>query len=306
MSIGFRPITIATRPSKLAEWQAKFVADAIASHHPTQELRIKVIITRGDRALDQPLPELGGKGIFTQELEAELREGKVDLAVHSLKDMPVEGSAGLCLGAVLEREDPRDVLISRSGAALADLAVGSVVGTSSPRREAQVRALRPDLNIAPIRGNVETRIEKVNSGEYDGAVMAAAGIIRLGLEEHVREYFSFDQMLPAPGQGALAIQVRCEDEAVIELLKLIEPSNVRRAVETERFFLAGLGGGCSAPVGAIAATKGESIYMRGFVGTLDGKEIVRVEGEGVDPQELGFRLAAEARDHGAERLMRDE
>ncbi|MDF1499634.1 MAG: hydroxymethylbilane synthase [Anaerolineales bacterium] len=298
-------LTIATRPSQLARWQADFVAEALSAHHSNLDVRIKVITTRGDKTLDQPLPEIGGKGIFTQELEAELLGGGVDLAVHSLKDLPVDDPPGLCLGAILQREDPRDVLISRSGASLADLAAGSVVGTSSPRREAQVRALRPDLQIMPIRGNVETRIRKVTDGEYDAAVMAAAGVIRLGLEQHVREYFSLDQILPAPGQGALAVQVRCEDKRVLTLLDPIESESIRHPVQAERFFLAGLGGGCSAPVGAFAEVHDGAIHLTGFVGSLEGTQVIRVHAEGEDPEELGMRLANQALGQGAHELIAD-
>lgn len=301
-----RTITIATRPSKLARWQANFVAEALTAQQPELDVRIKVITTRGDKSLDQPLPEIGGKGIFSQELEAELRAGTVDLAVHSLKDLPVEDPPGLCLGAILEREDSRDVLIASAGVGLADLAAGAVVGTSSPRREAQIKALRPDLGVKPIRGNVETRVRKVTDGEYGAAVLAAAGLIRLGLQDHVRQYFSFDQILPAPGQGALAVQVRCDDEGVLALLVALESSGVRRAVQAERCFLAGLGGGCSAPVGAYGEARDGIIHLDGFVGSLDGVQIIRVNGEGADPQELGYRLAEVALEQGAKDLIPDE
>lgn len=306
MTSGSYLITIATRPSQLARWQANFIAEVLSVRQPHLDVHIKVITTRGDKTLDQPLPEIGGKGIFTQELEAELRSGKVDVAVHSLKDLPIEDPPGLRLGAILQREDPRDVLIASDGVRLVDLAPGARVGTSSPRREAQVMALRSDLAVKPIRGNVETRIRKVTDGEYDAAVMAAAGVIRLGLEDQIRQYFSFDQILPAPGQGALAVQVRCDDDRVINLLKAIESASVRRAVEAERYFLAGLGGGCSAPVGAFAERRDGSIHLDGFVGSLDGAHMIRVQGEGDDPQEVGFRLADEALERGAKDLIPDE
>lgn len=301
-----RALIIATRPSQLARWQANFVAETLSAHQPELNIGIKVITTRGDKTLGQPLPEIGGKGVFTQELETELRAGTVDLAVHSLKDLPVEAPPGLCLGAILQREDPRDVLIANDGAELADLAPGSILGTSSPRREAQVKTLRPDLRVKPIRGNVETRIRKVTSGDYDAAVIAAAGVIRLGLEDYVRQYFSLDQILPAPGQGALAVQVRCDDARVRNLLNAIESASIRRAVQAERYFLAGLGGGCSAPVGAYAEERDGAIQMNGFVGSLGGGQTIRVRGEGNDPQEVGFRLADEALKRGAKDLIPDE
>lgn len=305
MKANLRSLTIATRPSQLARWQANFVAEELSAQQPELDVRIKVITTRGDKTLDQPLPKIGSKGIFTQGLEAELRADTVDLAVHSLKDLPIEDPEGLCLGAILQREDPRDVLIARDGDGFVDLPPKSILGTSSLRREAQIKALRSDLMIKSIRGNVETRIRKVMDGKYDAAVMAAAGVIRLGLEEHILEYFSFDQILPAPGQGALAVQARSDDTWILNLLNMIESASVRRSVQAERYFLAGLGGGCSAPVGAYAEERDSMIHLDGFVGSLDGYQIIRVKGEGKDPEELGFRLAYEALGRGARDLIPD-
>lgn len=262
-----------------------------------------VIKTSGDRTPDQPLPAFGGKGAFTSELEQSLRNRKVDLAVHSLKDLPIENPPDLVLGAVLMREDARDVLISSRGAVLADLPAGASVGTSSPRRQAQILALRPDLLVRSIRGNVETRIRKVREGQYEAAVLAAAGVLRLGLAEHVAEWFSLDQMLPAPGQGALAVQCRAGDEQVLDLLRPLMSKPVQAAVTAERTFLSQLGGGCLLPVGAYADIQEGDIKLIGMVASLDGSEVVRVSGRGLEPRDLGEKLGAEALARGAREIL---
>ena len=213
-----------------------------------------MISTAGDRtqASGEPLPEIGGKGLFTAELERALRDGDIDLAVHSLKDLPTEDSDGVVVGAVSARDDVRDCVVARDGGSLADLPRGAVVGTSSLRRSAQLRALRSDLDVRSIRGNVDTRIEKVRGGEYDAVVLAAAGIRRLGLEEAVTEWLEADAMLPAPGQGALAIQCRADDDAILALLAEIDEPQARAETTAERAFLRALGAGCAAPVAALA------------------------------------------------------
>ncbi|MCH7610533.1 MAG: hydroxymethylbilane synthase [Chloroflexi bacterium] len=294
---------IATRPSRLARWQAQAVKDALARRWPGLSFKTVVIKTSGDRTLDQPLPAIGGKGAFTSELEQSLRNRKVDLAVHSLKDLPIENSPDLVLGAVLMREDARDVLISSRGAVLADLPAGASVGTSSPRRQAQILALRPDLLVRSIRGNVETRIRKVREGQYEAAVLAAAGVLRLGLTEHVAEWFSLDQMLPAPGQGALAVQCRAGDEQVLDLLRPLMSKPVQAAVTAERTFLSQLGGGCLLPVGAYADIQEGDIKLIGMVASLDGSEVVRVSGRGLEPRDLGEKLGAEALARGAREIL---
>ncbi|MDK1045027.1 MAG: hydroxymethylbilane synthase [Anaerolineales bacterium] len=294
---------MATRPSRLARWQAQAVKDALARRWPGLSFKTVVIKTSGDRTLDQPLPAIGGKGAFTSELEQSLRNRKVDLAVHSLKDLPIENSPDLVLGAVLMREDARDVLISSRGAVLADLPAGASVGTSSPRRQAQILALRPDLLVRSIRGNVETRIRKVREGQYEAAVLAAAGVLRLGLTEHVAEWFSLDQMLPAPGQGALAVQCRAGDEQVLDLLRPLMSKPVQAAVTAERTFLSQLGGGCLLPVGAYADIQEGDIKLIGMVASLDGSEVVRVSGRGLEPRDLGEKLGAEALARGAREIL---
>jgi len=296
-------VVIATRPSQLARWQAHAIEVALAQRWPELSFQTVVIETAGDRTLDQPLPALGGKGAFTSELEESLRNRKVDLAVHSLKDLPIENSPDLILGAILMREDARDVMISNNGAVLADLPAGASVGTSSPRRRAQILALRPDLLVRSIRGNVETRIRKVREGQYDAAVLAAAGVLRLEMAEHVAEWLSLDQMLPAPGQGALAVQCRASDKQVLDLLRPLISKPIQAAVTAERTFLSVLGGGCLLPVGAYGETQVGDIKLRGIVASVDGRTVVRVSGRGSVPQELGEKLGTEALARGAREIL---
>jgi hydroxymethylbilane synthase len=258
-----------------------------------------VITTKGDRDLTTALPEIGGKGLFTYELEQALREGRVHAAVHSLKDLPTEESPGLTIGAIPQRADVRDVLVSPAGLTLDELPAGAVVGTSSNRRQAQILAYRPDLRIQPIRGNIDTRIRKVQEGQYDAILLAAAGIIRLGLQEHITQYLPLELMLPAPGQGALAVQCREDDEETLRLLRAIEQPATRQATTAERAFLSGLGGGCSLPVGALAEILGGVITLRGIVASPDGKQILRLTATGDDPILVGQDLAQQAIMRGA-------
>ncbi len=302
-ALKLQQAVIATRPSQLARWQAQAVKEALARRWPELSFQTVVIQTAGDLTLNQPLPALGGKGAFTSELEESLRNRKVDLAVHSLKDLPIENSPDLVLGAILMREDARDVLISSNGAGLGDLPAGASVGTSSPRRQSQILALRPDLLVRSIRGNVETRIRKVREGQYEAAVLAAAGVLRLGLAEQVTEWFSLDQMLPAPGQGALAVQCRAGDEQVLDLLRPLISKPVQAAVTAERAFLSQLGGGCSLPVGAYAETQKGDIKLLGMVASVDGRTVVRVSGSGLEPRELGEKLGTEALARGAREIL---
>ncbi len=294
-----RTITFGSRPSKLAQWQTGYVLDQLRASHPTLSFNLTTLVTQGDKNLDQPLPEMGGKGVFTAELEQALYEGKIDLAVHSLKDLPIESSPGLCIGAISARANAQDVLISASGRTLEMLPFGARVGTSSLRREAQLRAGRPDLTITPLRGNVDTRLRKVQQGEYDAIILAAAGIERLALGQTITEYLSFDVMLPAPGQGALAIQCRSDDGELLTLLQSVHDDATCRAVTSERAFLAGLGGGCSAPVAAYASINGQEINLRGLVISVDGRQAIRLQATGSNPNRLGEQLARQALDMGA-------
>jgi len=298
-----RPLLIGTRGSALARWQTNWVRAQLHIAWPNVNCQLKAFTTTGDRLLDQPLPEIGGKGLFTEELENALRAGEIDLAVHSLKDLPIDGAPGLRLGAICRREDARDVFISASGWTLATLPEGARVGTSSLRRAAQLLAARPDLTLLSLRGNVDTRIRKAMSGDYDAIVLAAAGVLRLGLNEHITEYLPFDLMLPAPGQGAMAVQCRVDDASVLDLLHPIDDYATRAAVTAERAFLNGLGGGCSAPVAAYAIANRQSQFsLIGLVASPDGRRIIRVSGMGADPAALGTKLAQQALAQGAGEL----
>lgn len=265
-------------------------------------------MTEGDRLLHRPLPEIGGKGVFTETLERALRAGEIDLAVHSLKDLPIEEPAGITIAAICYRADPRDVLVAREQWTLMTLPPGARVGTSSSRRAAQLRALRPDLQLLDLRGNVDTRIQKVRDAHYDAIVLAAAGLIRLGLSEFITSHLTLDEMLPAPGQGALAVQCRTDDPEALALVEALDQPEARAATTAERSFLAGLGGGCAAPVAALAEEipgAAERLHLRGRVLSADGGRVVEVRGEGsvARPHLLGARLAEEAKAAGAEVLL---
>lgn len=297
---------VGTRGSALARRQTSCVVELLQAAWPEVACEERPIVTEGDRTQrsGEPLPEIGGKGLFTAELEQRLRAGELDLAVHSLKDLPTEDAAGVVVGAVCLRDDVRDCLVSRDGLALAELPAGAVIGTSSLRRTAQLRAMRADLDVRSIRGNVDTRIRKVRDGEFGAAVLAAAGLRRLGLEGDVAEWLSPETMLPAPGQGALAVQCRADDERVLELLAAIDDPEARAATTAERAFLRELGGGCAAPVAAFGRSIAGKVVLEGLVASPDGIRVVRVAGEG-EPEEVGERLAREALAAGAEQILRD-
>jgi hydroxymethylbilane synthase len=306
-------LIFATRPSALARWQTQWVISSLKAVHPDLECEEKVITTQGDKILDKPLPEIGGKGLFTQELESELLDGAVHCAVHSLKDLPVENPAGLTVGCIPARAEVRDALISAPGRGepsarpytLATLPARAVVGTSSLRRAAQVLAARPDLKIESLRGNVDTRLRKALDGQYDAIILAGAGLTRLGLESHVTEWLPLDVMLPAPGQGALAVQCRADDQTTLGLLAALEDECTRKAVTAERAFLSGFGGGCSVPVAAYAVVSEQSsvVSLTGLVISPDGKKAVKVLGEGTDAEKLGRELAQKAIAQGAHKIL---
>lgn len=299
-------LIFATRPSALARWQTQWVINALQKIRPALECEEKVITTQGDKILDKPLPEIGGKGLFTQELESELLSGAVHCAVHSLKDLPVENPAGLTIGCIPERGEVRDVLVSAGGFTLTTLPTNASIGTSSLRRAAQILSLRPDLRVQPLRGNVDTRLQKALDGRYDAILLAGAGLTRLGLEGHVTEWLPLDVMLPAPGQGALAIQCRAEDRETLAMLSKLEDDATRKAVTAERAFLQGLGGGCSVPVAAFAQMIGEKrseINLTGLVVSPDGKKVIRVTGQGTEPLKLGQQLAQQALAKGASEIL---
>jgi hydroxymethylbilane synthase len=298
-------LVVGTRPSALARRQTQMVIAQLGAAWPGLTYRLVTLTTEGDRVLDRPLPEIGGKGLFTQAIEAALRSGEIDLAVHSLKDLPTDESPGLVVGAITEREDARDVLVSRHGLPLERLPSGARVGTSSLRRSAQVLALRPDVEMAPLRGNVDTRLRKATTDDYDAIILAAAGVIRLGRAAEVTQWLSFDMMLPAPGQGALAVQVRADDEALLKQLIAIHHQPTWAAVTAERAFLAALDAGCSAPVAAWSWMEAGRLWLDGLVASADGRQMVRVSAQGDpdEPAELGARLAAQARAQGADRIL---
>ncbi len=300
-------LTLGTRTSELALWQTNHVIQLLQAAWPGLTCQITPFVTQGDKtqASGKPLPTIGGKGVFTLELEEALRSGTIDLAVHSLKDLPVEDAPGLTLGAISSRADVRDVFVARNGWTLATLPPNAVVGTSSTRRAAQLLIVRPDLQIKSIRGNVGTRVRKVLDGDYDATVLAAAGLERLGLTDAVTEKLSLEVMLPAPGQGALAVQCRADDEATLALLAAIDDADVRAAVTAERQFLHNLGGGCSAPVAAYATVVDAPqrlFQMQALVASPDGQQVVRVQGRG-EAATLGNRLAQQALAQGVASLL---
>ena len=297
-------LTFATRPSALARWQTTRVIRLLQAAHPELECREFIITTTGDRVLDRPLPEIGGKGLFTGELEEALLSGKVHAAVHSLKDLPVDNTPGIVIAAIPKRESAHDVLVSANGQTLSSLPEGARVGTCSLRRTAQLLACRPDLTILPLRGNVDTRVRKVLNGEYDAIVLAQAGLTRLGLQEHISEVFSLNVMLPAAGQGALAIQCRAGDAETLELLSSIHDPQTAAAVGAERAFLSGLGGGCSLPIAAFAEKSDDIVILTGAVHSTDGKQAISLSAVDTEPHRLGERLARLVLERGAAELLR--
>ena len=298
-----KPLIFATRPSALARWQTQSVISKLKAQWPDLTCTETIITTQGDRVLDKPLPEIGGKGLFTYELELAILEGRVDAAVHSLKDLPTEDAPELIVNIYPQRADVRDVWICPQGYHLDDLPAGSVVGTSSTRRSALLLAYRPDLKVKPIRGNVDTRIRKAVDGQYDAIILAAAGVNRLGLDEHITQYLPFDVMLPAPGQGALGIQYRAGDAETQQYLKAIDHIPTRLAVTAERAFLGALGGGCSLPVGAFAIVDGDTIQLQGVIAAPDGSRVLRVSDSDTDAQSLGKTLAQKSLAEGAGDLL---
>lgn len=299
-------LIFATRPSALARWQTQWVIRALQQSHPALVCEEKVITTQGDRILDKPLPEIGGKGLFTQELENELLSGAVHCAVHSLKDLPVANPDGLTIGCIPVRAEVRDALIAKDGFTLATLPHNAVLGTSSLRRAAQLLAVRPDLQTQSLRGNVDTRLRKAMDGQYDAIILAGAGLTRLGLEQHVTEWLPLDVMLPAPGQGALAAQCRSDDQATLEILSALEDPSTRKAVTAERAFLSGLGGGCAVPVAAYAERVGDQrpeIRLTGLVISENGAKAIKIHGEGTDALQLGNELAGQAISQGANQIL---
>lgn len=293
-------IRIGTRGSLLARWQAGHVEERLTALG--HEVSVVVITTTGDRVLDRRLEAVGGKGAFLKEIEDALEAREVDLAVHSLKDVPTVLPDGLELCAILERADPRDALLS-SGAGLDDLPRGATVGTTSLRRQAQLRAVRPDLSIADLRGNVDTRIRRLREGRFDAILLAMAGLVRLGRVDEVTEPLDPRRFIPAPGQGAIALECRADDAAVREAVAPLDHPSTARRVAAERSFLEALGGGCNVPLGAHAFEDGAGLELIGLVARVDGSEVLRGQSRGTDAAEVGRTLAEELLSRGAGPLL---
>ena len=300
-------IRIATRKSPLAMWQAEHVADALRAAHPGINVEILGMSTQGDKILDTPLAKIGGKGLFVKELEARMLEGDADIAVHSMKDVPVELPEGLHLAVIMQREDPRDAFVSNKYASLDELPEGAVVGTSSLRRQCQLSDRRPDLKIESLRGNVNTRLKKLDDGEYDAIILAAAGLIRLGFAERIRESIEPEDSLPAIGQGAVGIECRSDDPRVNALLAPLHDKDTADRVLAERAMNARLEGGCQVPIGGHAVLDGDNLWLRGLVGTVDGSEIIRAEiaGPREQAEQMGKALAEELLEHGAAAILKE-
>ena len=307
MNSPLHRLRIGTRGSALAQWQADHVAAALRSLPGGPDPELVVIKTEGDRIQDVPLSQVDGKAFFTKEIEEALLENRVDLAVHSLKDLATENPPGLVLGAVMEREDPRDVFVAAGPFHLGALGQGARVGTSSLRRRALLARLRPDLELLELRGNVPTRIRKLDVGEYDAIVLAAAGVKRLGLEDRISAYLPLETFLPAVSQGALGIQIRDEDQEVASWVKALEDRATRDATTAERAFLRTVEGGCHVPVGAFGEVRGIELRLSGIVCSLDGCKAVegKVFGLAEDAESLGTRLAEDVLARGGEEILQE-
>ncbi|EGU17921.1 hydroxymethylbilane synthase [Vibrio mimicus] len=299
------PIRIATRQSPLALWQANYVKDALMAAHPGLKVELVTMVTRGDVILDTPLAKVGGKGLFVKELEVAMLEGRADLAVHSMKDVPVDFPQGLGLVTICEREDPRDAFVSNTYAKIDDLPSGAVVGTCSLRRQCQLKAARPDLVIKELRGNVGTRLSKLDAGEYDAIILAAAGLKRLELESRIRSFIEPEQSLPAVGQGAVGIECRLDDQRVRELLAPLNHTDTADRVRCERAMNLTLQGGCQVPIGSYALLDGDEIWLRALVGEPDGSQIVRgeIRGPRSEAEQLGITLAEQLLGQGAKEIL---
>ncbi len=298
-------IVIASRESRLAMWQAEHIRDRLSGLWACAEVSILGMTTKGDQILDRPLSQIGGKGLFIKELEVAMQEGRADLAVHSLKDVPMEMPEGFSLTAITARENPRDAFVSNKHAGLDELPAGAVVGTSSLRREAILRAKYPQLKIEPLRGNLDTRLRKLDEGQYDAIILAAAGLIRLGLKDRIKTILTPEQSLPAPGQGALGIEVPSDRADAAAWVAPLNDAETAACVTAERAFSRALGGSCQVPLGGYAIIEAGSLWLRGFVATPDGKEMVSGElrGQPSDADAIGRILAQMLRDDGADAIL---
>lgn len=298
-------IRIATRKSPLALWQAHYVKDALQAAHPGLDVELVTFVTKGDVILDTPLAKVGGKGLFVKELEVAMLDGRADLAVHSMKDVPVDFPKGLGLVTICERADPRDAFVSNHYSSLAQLPQGAVVGTCSLRRQCQLKAQRPDLVIKDLRGNVGTRLSKLDAGEYDAIILAAAGLQRLELEQRIASYIEPEQSLPAVGQGAVGIECRLDDNELHQLLAPLHHQDTADRVLCERAMNNTLQGGCQVPIGSYSQLEGEQIWLRALVGEPDGSEIVRgeIRGDRSEGEQLGQQLAEQLLAQGARQIL---
>lgn len=305
IDMAARTLKIATRKSPLAMWQANFVKDRLEALYPELQVELVPMSTQGDKILDTPLAKVGGKGLFVKELETAMLEGRADIAVHSMKDVPVEFPEGLGLHTICEREDPRDAFVSNRFGQIDELPQGAVVGTSSLRRQCQLRATRPDLVIRDLRGNVNTRLAKLDTGEYDAIILAAAGLKRLEMAHRITAFIEPEQSLPANGQGAVGIECRLDDHELHALLAPLEHPETRIRVLTERAMNRALQGGCQVPIGAYALVEGEEVWLRGLVGSPDGSRVIRDEIRGplADGEALGHTLAQRLLADGADAIL---
>ncbi len=298
-------IVIASRESRLAMWQAVHVQSRLSALYPQSQVEILGMTTKGDQILDRPLSEIGGKGLFIKELEVAMQEGRADLAVHSMKDVPMVMPDGFILAAISARENPCDAFVSNSYAALDDLPAGAIIGTSSMRRESILRAKYPQLVIKSLRGNLDTRLKKLDAGEYDAIILAAAGLIRLGLKERIKSVLTPEQSLPAPGQGALGIEVQSDLPGAAALVASLNDPETAHCVRAERAFSRALGGSCQIPLGGYAILENGELWLRGFVATPDGTQVVSAELRGApdDDESIGRILAQMLRDQGADAIL---
>ena len=298
-------IRIATRASRLALWQSEHVRARLLRLHPGLDIELLPITTRGDKILDMPLAKVGGKGLFIKELEEALMDGRADLAVHSMKDVPTELPDGLCISVILEREDPRDALIAPGHTSLDTLPEGAVVGTSSLRRKSQILAVRPDLNIRDLRGNVPTRVEKLKAGDYDAIILATAGLKRLGYEAQICHRFATEMLLPAIGQGAVGVECRIEDDSTAALVAALDDPDTHTCVAAERAMNARLEGGCEVPIAGHAGLIGDDIEINGLVASVDGREVIRrgARGERSKAVAIGHDLGQLLLESGAAQIL---
>lgn len=301
-----KTIKIGTRESKLALWQAESVKKQLEQIYPDKKFVLAPMKTKGDKILDVPLPKIGDKGLFTRELEQALLTAEIDMAVHSLKDLPTQLPPGLESAVFCRREDPRDVFLSKDGTLLSELPEGSVVGTSSLRRKALLKYFRPDLVFEDLRGNLETRWRKLQeSPTITGIVLAAAGVLRLGWQDRITEYIAEDVLLPAVGQGVIAIETATDRLDIKELLKPLNHLETELAVRAERSFLRTLEGGCQVPIGALATVNNGQISLKGIVADLDGKAVLETSHEGHDPEKVGVEAAEKIKSLGAEAILQE-